>query len=295
LGLRGNLNHRAFSVTIASDNSRWVGTADGINTSTDGGISWRKFNHQNQVSAISGNFVVAIAEQVLPTGRIIWAATVNALDQDEVQGVSFTDNDGLSWKTTLLGERAHNIAFKDSIAYVATNRGLFRSVDFGNSWILSGTIYDPSTGHRFAEPTIFSVGVVGDTIWAGGPEGVAYTIDSPGEVFGRSWKIFRTYDPVGSTRATYSFPSPFSPGDEVVRLHYSVSGLEGGVTIRIYDFAMVPVKTLLQNADRSPMIEHDEIWDGRDDFGRIVSNGVYFYRIEIGGSDPIWGKIYVVQ
>jgi flagellar hook assembly protein FlgD len=80
-----------------------------------------------------------------------------------------------------------------------------------------------------------------------------------------------------------------------VRLHYSTSGLNGAVTIKIFDFAMVPVKTLLQNADRSSTIEHDEIWDGRDDYGRIVPNGVYFYRLEIGGTDPIWGKIYVIQ
>ncbi|MBE0556547.1 MAG: exo-alpha-sialidase, partial [Proteobacteria bacterium] len=295
LGLQGNLNHRVFSVKIASDSSIWVGTANGINTSTDGGVSWVKFNHQNQSSAISGNFVVAISEQRLPNKRLIWAATVNAVEPDEVQGVSFTDNDGQSWKTTLLGQRAHNISFKDSIVYVATNRGLFRSADFGTTWILSGTIADPSNGQRFAQPEIYAVGAVGDTIWAGGPEGMAYTIDSLGDPFGQRWKIFRTYESVGFSRTTYSFPSPFSPGDEVVRVHYSTSGQQGSVTIRVYDFAMVPVRTLLQNADSSPNVEHEEIWDGRDDYGRFVANGVYFYRIEIGGSDPLWGKIFVVQ
>jgi hypothetical protein len=35
------------------------------------------------------------------------------------------------------------------------------------------------------------------------------------------------------------------------------------------------------------------IW--RDDRGRRVSNGIYFYRIEIEGSDPQWGKIFVLQ
>jgi len=55
------------------------------------------------------------------------------------------------------------------------------------------------------------------------------------------------------------------------------------------------VKTLVQNAGRSPNSEHDEVWDGRDDYGRTVPNGVYFYRVEIGGADPIWGKIFVVQ
>ncbi|HLG32645.1 MAG TPA: sialidase family protein, partial [Ignavibacteriaceae bacterium] len=44
----GNLNHRAFSVIAIDDTTLLVGTADGINKSTDNGISWLKFNHQNQ-------------------------------------------------------------------------------------------------------------------------------------------------------------------------------------------------------------------------------------------------------
>jgi hypothetical protein len=58
---------------------------------------------------------------------------------------------------------------------------------------------------------------------------------------------------------------------------------------------MAPVKTLLRGATRTGSIERDEIWDGRDDIGRRVTNGVYFYRVEIGNSDPQWGKIFVLQ
>lgn len=62
-GLRQNLNHRVFSVFASNDSTLWVGTAGGINKSTNGGKSWRKFSHQNQAQPISGNFVVAIREQ----------------------------------------------------------------------------------------------------------------------------------------------------------------------------------------------------------------------------------------
>ena len=55
----------------------------------------------------------------------MWAATVNANDPDEIKGVSYSDNAGQTWKTTLLGEWAHNIAVKDSIVYIATDNGLF--------------------------------------------------------------------------------------------------------------------------------------------------------------------------
>ena len=137
--------------------------------------------------------------------------------------------------------------------------------------------------------------VKGDTVWVGGDEGLAYTIDSPAQSFGSSWKILRTYVPVQTSGKTYSYPLPFSPAAEVVRIHYSTSEKTLPVTIRIFDFAMTPVKTLLRGATRIGSVEHDEIWDGRDDRGRRVSNGIYFYRVEIEGSDPQWGKIFVLQ
>ena len=63
LGLTANNNHLLFSVYTSDDSTIWAGTAGGINKSTDGGISWHKFSHQNQAHPISGNFVVALNEQ----------------------------------------------------------------------------------------------------------------------------------------------------------------------------------------------------------------------------------------
>lgn len=293
--LRASLNHVMFSLCISRDSTIWVGTANGINRSTDGGVSWEKFNHQNQLQSISGNFVVAIAEQIWKSRRVIWAATNNAVDSDEKRGVSFTLDGGRSWNNALLGEFTHDIATRDSIVYVATDGGLYRSDDFGHSWTRSGTVFDRSTLQRFASPIAYGVAVQRDTVWLGGPEGLAYTVDSPSEPFGTTWRVFRTYEQVLTTGKTYSFPLPFSPASEVVRIHYAVSSLTSSVTIRIFDFAMQPVKTLLRDASRRGSTEYDEIWDGRDDNDRRVTNGVYFYRVEIGDAEVQWGKILVLQ
>lgn len=294
LGLRENLNHRVFSVLAENDSTIWVGTAGGINKSTDGGVRWQKFSHQNQAQPISGNFVVALHHQRYQTRSILWAATVNALDPDEEQAVSFSEDGGTTWKTTLPGERAHNIASRDSVVYVAADRGLFRSSDFGMTWLRSGTVSDPVTGQRFASPNVFAVAVQGDTVWIGGPEGTAYTFDQPGQPFGSIWKLFRAYQPLASSSLTYSYPSPFSPDDQVVRVHYRTPPSASPVTIRIFDYALMPVRTLLQNAARPANTELDEIWDGKDEFNRLVSNGVYFYRVEMG-AESAWGKIFVLK
>jgi hypothetical protein len=295
LGLRENLNHRVFSVFASNDSVVWVGTAGGINKSTDGGVRWRKFNHQNQLKPISGNFVVAINEQQWNGKKILWAATVNALDPDERRGLSFSEDGGESWTTTLLGEFVHNIAFKDSIVYAATDNGVYRSSNFGQSWIRSGTIADPTNLQRITSSQIYSVAAQGETIWVGGNDGMASTRDTPAQPFGSIWRVFRTYQPVGASATTYAYPTPFSPDDEVVRLHYSTQGRTALVTIRIFNFAMQLVRTVIQNAPRSGAYEQDEIWDGRDDQRQRVANGVYFYRVDIEGLDPLWGKIYVVE
>ena len=293
--LRQNLNHRVFSVYASDDTTIWVGTAGGINRSTDGGVSWRKFSHQNEAQPISGNFVVAINEQRFGSTRIIWAATVNAEASDEQRGVSYSFDQGTTWKTTLIGEFAHNIAFKDSLVYVASDNGVFRSSTFGDSWIKSGTINDNISSQRLTSSQVYAVATEGDTVWVAGPDGIAYTLDLPSSPFGTEWKVFRTYAAVGTANKTYSYPLPFSPTQGVVRIHYGMQGHIAPVTIRIFDFAMHPVKTLLRNASRPATGEFDEIWNGTDDHSRRVSNGVYFYSIEIGGLSPAWGKILVVE
>jgi len=298
LGLTANNNHLLFSVYASDDSTLWAGTAGGINKSTDGGISWRKFSHQNQAHAISGNFVVALKEQQWNNRRIMWAATINANDPDETKGVSFTEDGGETWKTTLLGEWAHNIGIRDSIVYIAADGGILRSSDFGNSWIRSGSIVDPANLQRFASSECYGVGTHGDTVWIGGPEGIAYTIDSPENPFGSVWHIFRTANQLGSKKQTYAFPNPFAPDNEPVRIHYSLASDGSGmhnVSIRIFDYAMLPVRTVIQNASRLGGKEYDEIWNGRDDNRSLVANGVYFYRVEIGDQSPLWGKIMVLK
>ena len=298
----GNLNHRAFSV-IAVDSTLWVGTAKGVNRSDDGGKTWVNFNHQNQLHPISGNFVVALAHQRWNGHDRIWAATVETTsetgDTTEFRGVSWTDDNGETWQTALRGQFAHNFAFDDSVVYVCTDSGLYRSVDLGKTWYRYGEIQDASSGERFWSTEFYGAGVDAQhRLWAGGGDGLVMTADN-----GNTWHIFRSFVPTGRNGEvrTYAYPNPFSParhnvlgGEGHVRFQYNTTR-PTRVTLRIYDFAMQRVATVVEGKERPVPGDYSEVWDGRNEAGQVVANGVYFYRLDLEGEGSYWGKLIILD
>jgi hypothetical protein len=73
-----------------------------------------------------------------------------------------------------------------------------------------------------------------------------------------------------------AFPNPFNP---TTTIRYDLS--EGTrVSLTIYDITGAKVRTLVD--DFQTQGEKSVQWDGRNDQGRIVSSGVYFYRMQAG-------------
>ncbi len=56
------------------------------------------------------------------------------------------------------------------------------------------------------------------------------------------------------------------------------------------------IRTIIQNAPRNRTVEGvPEFWDGTDDNGNYLPNGVYFYRVDIDDEEPLFGKIIYMQ
>ncbi len=306
-GNESYLNHRLFSVVSSNDSTLFVGTANGINKSTDNGISWVKFNHTNQDNPICGNFVVALTA-IPNTDRVI-SASWKAEDASEYYGVSISQDGGESWENYLEGEKAHNFgyiydsgdfAINDDYIFAATNNGIFRSGNFGTTWITPPSIYDENLDFTLPvnETEYYSANVsksgTYNNIWVGTSSGLA-KLKEVGGVWKGNWKLYLASQPLASKDEAYAFPNPFSPDTEICKIKFNLNNTSDDVTIRIMDFGMNLVRTVLQNAPYSVSGDNIAIWDGRDENGNIVPNGVYFYRIDKGDNDPIFGKIIVLM
>ncbi len=296
---------RVYSLLAVDDTTIYVGSAGGLLKSTDNGISWVKFSHTNQNSPITGNFVLSL--KLNQFDKSIWAATWKAEGQTEFYGVSTSYDGGQSWKNFLTGEYARDFGFKyfgtqenytrvDVIA--ATDNGAFRTDDNGNTWIAAPNIVDDFTKVEINTRNFRAVKANQRTdgstdIWLGTLNGLA-RLNETGGFWTGSWKVFLASENLTSTSETYAFPNPFSPGQEVVKIKYSTDK-PVNVTIRILDFGMNLVRTLIQNAPRNAAGDHLENWDGKDENGKTVPNGVYFYRIDTGSGEPLFGKIMVLM
>lgn len=303
-GTENNLNHRVFAAAGIDDSSICIGTAGGINLTRDNGKSWVKFKHQNQDYPISGNFIVALAYNKYDSA--IWSASWKAEDLNESYAVSYSADFGKTWSVTLESEKAHNFGSFFNQVISATDNGAFRSYDGGSSWVNTGTIIDSNTKLPLNTKVFYSAAFLkNESIWLGSTDGLVKNGEI-GNSWSDKWTVYFATQPLASREDSYAFPNPFSPRNENLKIKYGTGGQSLDVTIRIYDFGMNYVRTVIQNATRVPVHSVSggagselngvlDYWDGRDDNGNVVPNGVYFYRIERGALEPIFGKIVVMQ
>jgi hypothetical protein len=98
---------------------------------------------------------------------------------------------------------------------------------------------------------------------------------------------FAIAEPVGSTDVGDHAPSQFAlhpcvpnPFNPTTTIRYDVPNGGARVSIAVFDVTGRRVRSLVDEA--RPAGEQSVIWDGRDDGGRTVASGVYFYRMIAG-------------
>ncbi len=307
LNVDNSYNQRAFSIVALSDSEIFAGTSGGVNHSTDGGVSWRRYSHNN-TPGISGSWIFSMAEQNVNGVPVLWASTIlsaidTTADSSNVPdtAIAYSRDDGADWHSIadFHGRITNNFSFWGNYVYLATDTGLYSSCDGGQTWVLKTLFKDTLRREQVLDPTVFSAAVnpSDSMLFIGTYDGLV-TAHETG-CYESYYDVTQVSAALSTPTSTYAYPNPFSPAQGETRIHYRVDNpgviRTGQVTVEIFDFSMNPVRTVIRNAPRSNDEEQNEIWDGLTDNGARTANGVYFYSVRVDNGDRRWGKILVIQ
>ena len=89
---------------------------------------------------------------------------------------------------------------------------------------------------------------------------------------------------IPKVKRLYNYPNPFSTSTEFM-LEHNQSCEIMDVQIQIYTVGGRLVKTLLSQVSTQGFTTRGLNWDGRDDYGDLLANGVYIYRLQYLNSE----------
>jgi uncharacterized delta-60 repeat protein len=190
-----------------------------------------------------------------------------------------------------------------------TDEAMALALDKSSNVYVTGYSGGGSLGMDYATIKYYSNG---DTAWVrryNGPEndddyGQAIAVDDSGNVYVAGYTHGSTtkedyctikyvkapsgiVDEAGSQQKpaeftlSQNFPNPFNPS---TKIEFTLAK-SGFVTLQIYDVLGRKVKTLL--SENLPSGYKSVIWDGKNDDGKEVASGVYFYQLRAGDySEP---------
>jgi serine protease len=78
-----------------------------------------------------------------------------------------------------------------------------------------------------------------------------------------------------------NYPNPFNPSTTIPFTLVK----SGNVTLKIFNIIGQEVRTLVNG--RKDAGQYQLQWDGKDDFGRSVASGIYFYKLSISGGENL--------
>lgn len=97
---------------------------------------------------------------------------------------------------------------------------------------------------------------------------------------------------IKKVRLAQNYPNPFNPKTVIVYYLPDIGYQPAEVELTIYNVLGSKVRTLVK--ERQQPGEYRVIWDGRDDEGKDLASGVYFYRLKVSGIPFIEGKKMVL-
>lgn len=76
----------------------------------------------------------------------------------------------------------------------------------------------------------------------------------------------------------YNFPNPFNPENQNTQIRYYLLKPET-VTITLYDVGGTTIRTLVEKELKNAGEHVEDAWDGKDESGNFLPNGIYYARV----------------
>ena len=144
---------------------------------------------------------------------------------------------------------------------------LFRSTNNGTSWEKCTDTFNfySYSNYVFSNYDPFKMWYIDENsnFWLGDVQNMTGTGISP--------------DAIVSNNNVTIYPNPFNPSTSI---SFSISA-KSKIELTIYNIKGQRVKSLLNNTLDSGV--HSVVWNGDDDFGKLVSSGVYLYKLNVNG------------
>ncbi len=258
-----------FGNEVATDASGNVFMTVDFNETVD-------FGGGDLVSAGGAEIVLA---KYSPAGTHLWSQRFGSTGNDKGQSVA-TDASGNVFMTAEFegtvefgGGDLVSAGFGDMVLakYSPTGTHLW-SQRFG------GTGGDePNSVATDASGNVFMTGEFKETVDFGGGNLVSAGLDDVVIM-----KYGATTTAVGDAPQSYAlsvsnFPNPFNP---LTTIAFELP-LQAAVSLRVFDVSGRLVRVLI-SGEVTAEGRREAIWNGRDDSGRQVASGTYFYRLEAG-------------
>jgi photosystem II stability/assembly factor-like uncharacterized protein len=291
-GLPDNL---VFIDALTTSNDNIIAATDeGIYYSSDEGDSWHLANAPN----LSIPYVAA-------GGGYAYAILPN-------QGIYKSADGGVNWSLSLGSTVDYvRLAAVDNFVYAGSFfQGARYSSNNGSSWFVSGGF--PSDASIFALAPVGNGIVLAGTdlgpnwIYASFNDGVSYSPYSQGLGERADAEAFAVNDSFMFAGTDYhgvwrrlrpgvvsvqtspevpqifnlaqNFPNPFNP---TTTIQYTLPH-RAKVLLKIYDVLGNEIRTLIDETQSSGI--KSVVWDSRDDNGKSVSSGIYFYQLKSGSN-----------
>ena len=270
---------RFTAVDFYDGNLVYAGGGSGLWRSTDGGDNWKEvglpeMRGKTDFWASGGQGVFDIHPDIHHTGRVY----VTSFGTDK--GLWRSEDGGLTWEKLLTDRYMRRVAVSplnpDIIyttsscafthgGYNSNSKGVLVSFDRGENWSQAndgmawpfaicveldkqGTVFVGSSGTGFQKAQVPNVSGIKSY---GGNNTINYKLKQ-------------------------NYPNPFNPGTTI---EYSLAKNEF-VEIKIYNSLGRTINTLV--AQEQQPGEYTVDWDGRDDSGKKIASGVYFYQLAVG-------------